>query len=232
MNAVGQPIGYPVSHFTPRPLPPKTDLLGRYTRLTPLTPAHADDLYAAFMEAPDGSAYTYLFYERPESLAQMHERITTLTAEGGTHHHAVIDVASGRAVGHAALMRIDPAQGVIEVGHITMSPRLQRTRMATEMLALLMRRVFEELGYRRFEWKCDALNTPSRRAAERFGFRFEGIFRQAVVYKGRNRDTAWYSILDHEWPRVRDAYSAWLDPNNFDEHGVQRSRLNAGRDGR
>jgi RimJ/RimL family protein N-acetyltransferase len=122
-------------------------------------------------------------------------------------------------------MRIDPTMGAIEIGHITMSPRLQRTRMATEMLALFMRRVFDELGYRRFEWKCDALNAPSRRAAERFGFTFEGIFRQAVVYKGRNRDTAWYSIVDHEWPALKAAYERWLNPQNFDAAGQQIERL-------
>ncbi len=200
---------------------------GQYCRLVPIGPEHADDLYAAFMQAPDGRAFTYLFEEPPDSLAAMQDRITRMVADTTTLHHAVIDRNTGRAVGHAALMRIDPTHGVIEVGHITMSPLMQRTRIATEMLALFMTRVFDELGYRRFEWKCDSLNGPSRRAAERFGFQFEGIFRQAVVYKQRNRDTAWYSILDQEWPRLRTAYAAWLDPSNFDANGLQRQRLRA-----
>lgn len=122
-------------------------------------------------------------------------------------------------------MRIDPGNGVIEVGHIHFSPLMQRTALATEAMHLVMRRVFDELGYRRHEWKCDALNAPSRRAAERFGFTYEGTFRQATLYKGRSRDTAWYSIIDAEWPSVRAAHEAWLDPANFDADGRQRRSL-------
>ena len=202
-NEYGQPTGYPVRTAPPWPRPERTTLSGRYTTLVPLEPAHAENLHEAFMQAPDGRAYTYLFDERANSVGELHERFVRMRADENTLHHAVIDRATDRPVGHAALMRIDTAMGVIEVGHITMSPLLQRTRMATEMLALFMGHVFDTLGYRRFEWKCDALNAPSRRAAERFGFRFEGIFRQAVVYKGRNRDTAWYSVVDHEWPALR-----------------------------
>ena len=226
LNPFGQPIGAPVE-FTPRAWPPRTPMVGRYTRVEPLTLAHAEDLYAAMRLSPDGRAYTYLFEERPESLEAMRERVTRMTADTSLVHHAVIDLRDESAIGHAALMRIEPTHGVIEVGHITLSPRLQRTRMATEMMALLMTRVFDELGYRRFEWKCDSLNAPSRAAATRFGFQFEGIFRQAVVYKGRNRDTAWYSTLDHEWPALRAAYAAWLDPANFDDAGLQRRPLQA-----
>ena len=122
-------------------------------------------------------------------------------------------------------MRIDPANGVIEVGHITYSPLLQRHPGATEVMYLMMRRVFDELGYRRYEWKCDSFNAPSRAAAERLGFRFEGIFRQAVVYKGRNRDTCWFSIIDGEWPVLKRGFERWLDPANFDAAGQQRRRL-------
>ena len=125
----------------------------------------------------------------------------------------------------AAYLRIDPANGVIEVGHINHSPRLQRTRAATEAMYLMMRRAFDELGYRRYEWKCDSLNAPSRAAAERLGFQYEGLFRQALVYKGRNRDTAWFSIVDREWPALRTAFDRWLDPANFDEAGRQKARL-------
>ncbi|MGH7122591.1 MAG: GNAT family N-acetyltransferase, partial [Acetobacteraceae bacterium] len=142
-------------------------------------------------------------------------------------YYAIIANESRRAVGVAALMRIDPANGVIEVGSIHYAPALQRTRAGTEAIYLLMRRVFDELGYRRFEWKCDCLNAASRRAARRYGFRFEGSFRQAVVYKGRNRDTAWFSIIDSEWPRLSAGYAAWLDPTNFDANGLQRKSLGA-----
>jgi len=226
-NAYGQPIGIALPDFTPRAWPSKTPMLGRYTRLEPLGLEHAEDLYSAMMMAPDGRAYTYLFEERPDSLEAMRERIGRMTSDASLLHHAVIDLATNRAIGHAALMRIDPTHGVMEVGHITMSPLLQRTRMATEMMALFMQRVFDELGYRRFEWKCDSLNAPSRRAAGRFGFQFEGIFRQAVVYKGRNRDTAWYSIVDQEWAALREVYATWLNPSNFDEAGCQLSPLKA-----
>ena len=208
-NAYGQPIGGALPDFAPRALPPRAPMQGRYTRLEPLEVEHAEDLYSAMMLAPDGRAYTYLFEERPDSLEAMQARIARMTSDTSLLHHAVIDRSTGRAIGHAALMRIDPTHGVVEVGHITMSPLLQRTRMATEMMALFLRRVFDELGYRRFEWKCD------------------GIFRQAVVYKGRNRDTAWYSILDQEWPTLRMAYATWLEPANFDEDGRQRTALQA-----
>ena len=139
--------------------------------------------------------------------------------------HTVIDGQSGRAVGVASLMRIDPPVGVIEVGGINYSPLLQQKPAATEAMFLLMRRVFDELGYRRYEWKCDNLNAPSRAAAARLGFRFEGIFRQATVYKGRNRDTAWFAIIDSEWPLLEETFLRWLDPTNFDDHGQQRCRL-------
>ena len=141
--------------------------------------------------------------------------------------HTILDNATGEAVGTASYMRIEPTVGVIEIGSITYSPRLQRRPAATEAMYLMMRRVFDELGYRRYEWKCNALNAPSRAAAERYGFRFEGIFRQADVVKGRNRDTAWFSITDREWPRIKAAFERWLDPGNFDDAGRQRVSLSA-----
>jgi len=139
--------------------------------------------------------------------------------------YTVIDAETNKVVGIAAFLRIDPKNGVIEVGHIHFSPLLQKRRAATEAIFLLMQRVFDELGYRRFEWKCDALNAPSRAAALRFGFQFEGIFRQAIVYKGRNRDTAWFAIIDADWPRLKQAYTHWLNPANFDERGQQLRSL-------
>jgi RimJ/RimL family protein N-acetyltransferase len=140
-------------------------------------------------------------------------------------HYAVIDRKTSKAAGTLALMRIDPKQGVIEVGSIMFSPLLQQTPTSTEAQFLLMTYVFDELGYRRYEWKCDSLNAPSRKTAERLGFKFEGIFRQAIVYKGRNRDTAWYSIIDEEWPQLKRAFQTWLSAQNFDEQGQQRKSL-------
>jgi RimJ/RimL family protein N-acetyltransferase len=142
-------------------------------------------------------------------------------------HFAVVDLASGRAVGTLALMRIDAANGVVEVGHVMFSPHLQRTPLSTEAQYLLMRHVFDELGYRRYEWKCDSLNAPSRRTAQRLGFTFEGVFRQAIVTKGRNRDTAWFAVIDGDWPALRAAFEAWLAPDNFDADGHQRQGLAA-----
>jgi RimJ/RimL family protein N-acetyltransferase len=139
--------------------------------------------------------------------------------------YAIVDRAAGAALGMASYLRMEPQHGVIEIGHIWFAPALQRTRQATEAIFLLARYAFDDLGYRRLEWKCDSLNLPSRRAAERFGFVFEGIFRQHMVVKGRNRDTAWYSITDEEWPSRRAAFEAWLAHDNFDAEGMQRRSL-------
>jgi RimJ/RimL family protein N-acetyltransferase len=182
------------------------------------------------MEAPDGRDWTYLFDERPEREKDFDVYLARLASSADPLHFTIIESRSIKAVGTAALMRIDPAHGSLEVGSITFSPRLKRTPAATESMYLLMRLAFDDLGYRRYEWKCDSLNAPSRAAALRYGFTFEGIFRNAVIYKDRSRDTAWYSITDHEWPGVRSAFEAWLDPSNFDEHGRQRQRLQDLRD--
>jgi RimJ/RimL family protein N-acetyltransferase len=179
------------------------------------------------MEAPDDRDWTYLFSERPSDSHTFHSHVVKLESSEDPLHFAIVAAESERAVGTAALMRMEPAHGVIEVGSILFSPRLKQTRAATESMYLLMRRVFDELGYRRYEWKCDSLNAPSRAAALRYGFTFEGMFRNAIVYKGRSRDTAWYSITDGEWPRIRAAFEAWLDPANFDAQGQQKRRLAA-----
>ncbi len=158
--------------------------------------------------------------------SQQHPQPETVSMPSALGHGVgALRQEGGVAVGIGAYLRIDPANGVIEVGHLQFSPRMQRTPIATEAIFLLMRHAFDDLGYRRFEWKCDDLNAPSRRAAERFGFRFEGIFRQAVVYKGRNRDTAFYAIIDRDWPAIRDGFERWLSPANFDGHGRQIARL-------
>ncbi|HPQ96299.1 MAG: GNAT family N-acetyltransferase [Thiothrix sp.] len=225
-NALGQPIGFPVPDWQPCPLPPKTALQGRYVHLEPLDATrHTQALYQAFSVDVSGHNWTYLPYGPFTGLAAFQHWLESFQDRSDPLFHTLIDPASGEAVGLASYLRITPEAGVIEVGHIHFSPRLQRTRLATEAMYLLMRRAFDELGYRRYEWKCDALNTPSRAAAERLGFRFEGIFRQAALYKGRNRDTAWYSILDQEWPALRAAFETWLDPANFDTDGKQHRAL-------
>jgi RimJ/RimL family protein N-acetyltransferase len=227
-NEYGQPIGDPVPGWTPRPRPPVTPMQGRYCRIEPLDPAlHGADLFDAYSQATDGRLWTYLSSEPFKDAAAFDVYLAKAAASTDPMHHAIVDVASGKAIGTAALMRIDPNNGVIEVGHVAYSPLLQRTAHATEAQYLFMKRVFDELGYRRFEWKCDSLNEPSRKAAIRYGFTFEGIFRQAIVYKGRSRDTAWFSMIDREWPALRAGYEAWLSPDNFDAQGRQRRTLAA-----
>jgi RimJ/RimL family protein N-acetyltransferase len=225
-NQHGQPLGPLTTGWSSRSRPTRTDLVGRYCRLEPVDPhRHGADLYAAYMEAPDNRDWTYLFDERPERQENFASYLAKLASSDDPLHFTIIESHSKKALGTAALARIDPVNGSIEVGWITFSPRLKRTAAATESMYLLMRLAFDTLGYRRYEWKCDSLNAPSRAAAERYGFTFEGIFRNAVIYKGRSRDTAWYSITDQEWPRVRAAAEAWLEPTNFDEHGRQKQRL-------
>ena len=226
MNPYQQAIGEPLPDWSPRALPARTPIRGRYCRLEPLDPQrHADDLYAAYRQAPDDRDWTYLPVGPFSSAADYRAHAERAAASTDFLHYAVIDLKTERAVGTLALMRMDPANGVIEVGFVVFSPLLQRTPISTEAQYLLMQYVFDGLGYRRFEWKCDNLNTPSLRAAERLGFRFEGIFLQATVYKGRNRDTAWFSIIDREWPALRAGFEQWLAPGNFDAQGRQRRSL-------
>ena len=212
LNPFGQPIGPDVPGWTERPRPPRTPIEGRTVRIEPIdVDRHAADLYAANV-ADDGRMWTYMPYGPFVSLDEYKAWMRTACLGDDPLFHTIVDKATGKAAGVASLLRIDAKNGVIETGHIAYAPQLQRTPAATEAMYLLMRRVFEELGYRRYEWKCDALNGPSRRAAARLGFTYEGIFRQAVMYKGRNRDTAWFAIIDKEWPAVKAAYEAWLDP--------------------
>ncbi|GAA4283656.1 GNAT family protein [Brevibacterium daeguense] len=226
-NEYEQPIGDPVPGWVPVPLPDAEVLAGRYCTLERLDPGrHAADLHAAYAAAPEGRDWTYMSvgpFPTPESYRGW---AAAAAQSRDPRHYAVVDNASGRALGTLALMRHDPANGVIEVGWVALSRALQRTPAATEAQFLLMRYVFE-LGYRRYEWKCDSLNAPSRRAAARLGFTYEGTFRQAVVTKGRNRDTAWYALIDRDWPAVRAAFEDWLDPANFDAAGRQLKSLRA-----
>lgn len=227
-NRHDQPIGPAVVGWTERPRPRRQVLSGRYCRLEPVdVERHAADLFAAYMDAPDDRDWTYLFADRPQTPHLFREYLANLAKTEDPLHFTIVDAHTSKPTGTAALMRIDPVHGVIEVGSIAYSPRMKLTRAGTEAMYLLMRLVFDELGYRRYEWKCDRLNGPSRAAALRYGFTFEGIFRNAIVYKGRNRDTAWFSIIDREWPRIRSALEAWLDPGNFDEAGRQRRTLAA-----
>ncbi|MET1026654.1 MAG: GNAT family protein [Dongiaceae bacterium] len=228
VNDLGQPIGFPVPGWTPRPRPPRALMAGRFCRIEPLDPArHAEDLHMANLADRENRIWTYLPYGPFARLGDYQAWMSQSCGGEDPLFHAVIDPATSKAVGVASYLRIEPGSGVIEVGHINYAPALQRTAAATEAMYLMMRRVFDELGYRRYEWKCDALNAPSCQAAQRLGFRFEGIFRQATIYKGRNRDTAWYAITDREWPARKVAFEAWLAPANFTAEGGQRQPLAA-----
>jgi RimJ/RimL family protein N-acetyltransferase len=201
-------------------------MVGRFCRVEPLQPArHAADLFAANSLDAEGRNWTYLFQEPFTDFESYRNWLEQVAKADDPLFHTIVDLKSGKAVGVATFMRIDRAHGVIEVGNINYSPLLQKTPAATEAMFLMMARVFDELGYRRYEWKCDSLNAPSRAAALRLGFKYEGLFRQAVVYKGRNRDTAWFSIIDAEWPALKRAYQQWLAPENFDAEGRQRRGL-------
>lgn len=214
-----------LTHWTARPRPPRAALNGRYCRLEPLDgKRHGDDLFAASMAEGAEARFRYLF-DTPQDRAGFDAWMARAAAGDDPLFYAAIDAATGRCEGRQSLMRITPEHGVIEVGHILWGPRMSRSRMATEALFLLARHVFEDLRYRRFEWKCDANNAPSRRAAQRFGFAFEGIFRHHMVIKGKNRDTAWFAMVDEDWPALRAGYERWLAPANFDAPGKQKARL-------
>jgi RimJ/RimL family protein N-acetyltransferase len=212
--------------WTARPMPARTAFAGRYVRLEPLDPvAHGEGLFAASSVADAGERFRYLGDYPPERREDFQPWLEKAAASADPLFFAVIDAATGRIGGRQALMRIDAANGVAEIGNIYWGPQVARTRLATEAFFLFARHVFDDLGYRRFEWKCNDRNEPSKRAALRFGFRFEGIFRQHMVVKGENRDTAWYAILDGEWPQIRAAIELWLSPENFDSDGGQVRRL-------
>lgn len=218
-------LGVPVPDWTPPPAPPRASAEGRYARVEPLDPdRHAADLFEA--NRASDAIWDYLPYGPFETLSDYRAWIESACMGDDPLFHAVIDLADGRAKGVASYLRIAPAAGSIEVGHINYSPALQRTRAGTEAMYLLMKRAFG-LGYRRYEWKCNALNAASRRLAMRLGLSYEGVFRQMMVVKGRNRDTAWYAAIDREWPQLEAAFEAWLDPANFDADGTQRRSLSA-----
>ena len=226
-NDHGQRLGRPVD-WTPAGAPAKDILLeGVGVRLEPIGPQHVDTLYAALCGPDDEPIWTYLFWERPRDRTEMAAIVDDGVQDPARVMLAIVPVETGRVAGFCSLMRIDRAMGSIEIGQIAFGRQLQRSRAATEAMALLMRHAFDDLGFRRYEWKCDSLNAPSRRAAIRLGFIWEGRFRNAVVYKGRNRDTDWFSVTDLEWPRVSKALDDWLDDRNFDDMGRQQTRLAA-----
>jgi RimJ/RimL family protein N-acetyltransferase len=210
---------------SPAPRPQRTTLEGRYVRLVPLDPAaHAEDLWNLVSPPEHDGLWEYLFDGPYRERAAFNASLAKKAATEDPLFFAILEQPSGRAVGYASLMRIEPAHRVIEVGGILYTPALQRTTGATEAMYLLARHVFDDLGYRRYEWKCNSRNEPSRRAALRLGFTFEGIFRQHMIVKGANRDTAWFSMLDGEWPSRKAAFERWLDPANFAD-GAQKTSL-------
>lgn len=215
-----------LTHWTPRPRPDAAVLEGRWCRLERLDPArHGDSLYAA-SQAPGAEArFRYLFEQPPSDRAAFDAWAKSAAAGADPLFYAVVDPATGRAEGRQALMRITPEHGVIEIGSILWGPHIARTRIATEALYLFASYAFDGLGYRRFEWKCNALNEPSRRAALRFGFSFEGVFRRHMVVKGENRDTAWFAMTEAEWPAIKAGMERWLAAENFDAEGRQRRSL-------
>lgn len=224
-NELNQPVGEPLPNWEPRPHPQRITLQGRLCRLEPLTLDHAEDLFNAYQLFPDDGHWTWML-RGPDKTVEEHKAwIQSVLTVNDPINYAVIDNKTNQPVGSIALMRIDAANGVMEVGHVHYSPLLAKTIIATEAQWLLMNYAFETLGYRRYEWKCNTCNEPSRRAALRLGFQYEGRFRQAIVAKGHNRDTDWFSIIDKEWPDVNKALQKWLSADNFDQDGKQKQSL-------
>jgi RimJ/RimL family protein N-acetyltransferase len=226
MNLLGQPVGHLVKNWMPRP-PPTSSLLGRFCRLERLNAdAHAQSLYEANSADSDGRMWTYMPYGPFASVDEYREWVMGVNRDDDPLFVAVVELRSSLPIGVGSFMRIDRSIGLIEIGHIAFSPRLQRTTAATEAIYLMLRNVFE-LGYRRCEWRCDVLNAPSRQAALRFGFTYEGTLRHANIVKGRNRDTAWFSIIDADWAQIESAFARWLADENFDGQGRQRLSLSS-----
>ena len=225
-NRYGQPVGEPLTGWEPARSPHAEVLQGRYCRLERLDPdRHAGHLYSAYAAAPDAADWTYMSVGPFDSPEAYRAWAVAAAAVSDPRHYAVVDPVSRCALGTLSLMRPDPGNGSIEVGWVMFSRSLQRTPASTEAQYLLIRHVFDDLGYRRYEWKCDGLNQASRRAALRLGFRYEGTFRDHMIYKGRNRDTAWFSLTRTDWSRARGAFEEWLEPSNFDAEGRQHIPL-------
>ncbi|GAB7004618.1 GNAT family protein [Nocardioides sp. AN3] len=229
-NEFGQPVGDVVPAWEPRARPEPVTLTGRYVRVVPLSSAHYAELFKTLCRPEDGDLWTYRPVDRPTTLAELWMHLAAVLEAPGDVTFALVPTEgeyAGLPAGLASYLRVEPRTGQVEVGGVLFAKALQRTRAATEAIHLLMRHAFEELGYRRFEWKCDSLNEPSRRAATRLGFVYEGRFRHHMITKGRNRDTDWFSVTDADWPVVRAAHERWLDPANFDADGRQVTALSA-----
>jgi RimJ/RimL family protein N-acetyltransferase len=225
-NDLGQPIGFPVPDWQACEHPRGATMQGKLCRLEPVDlDKHASDLFAAFAQDQDQRNWTYLPYGPFATEEALRSWMFSTCLSDDPCFFSVIDLATGKALGVASYLRIEPGAGVIEVGHIHFSPLMQGKPISTEAMYLMMRQVFDVWAYRRYEWKCDALNQPSCASARRLGFMFEGVFRQATMYKQRNRDTAWFSILDTEWPTARAVFESWLDAENFDAGGRQKTSL-------
>ena len=224
-NSLGQPVGEPVPGWQGAKRPVPVLRVGRFCRLEPLdTSAHAKDLYTAFCLDSEGLNWTYLPYGPFKSFDDFAAWLRHCSQDPEVLFFAIISYESDKPVGVASYLRIAPQIGSIEVGHLSFSPLMQRTPISTEAMWMMMNDAFT-LGFRRYEWKCNALNRRSRLAAQRLGLSFEGVFRQAAVVKGHNRDTAWYAAIDTEWPVLNEAITRWFSPENFDEHGRQRISL-------
>lgn len=225
VNSLGQPIGPALPNFKVPPWPSGEALTGRFAHLVSLDiSAHAAALYSELSREVEGRTWTYLPYGPFVSFDGFREWMRASCLGKDPLFYTILEAATGTPIGMASYLRINPPDAVIEVGHLLFSRRLQRTAIATEAMFLMMKNAFDN-GYRRYEWKCDSLNANSRAAAERFGFQFEGIFRQDRVYKGRSRDTAWFSVIDSEWPALHAAFTCWLAPENFDAAGRQKRSL-------
>ena len=226
VNEYGQMIGESMEGYTPGELPSIDFLEGRYARIEALSvEKHAENLLAVYGPDTPREMWTYLFQEPVADMEELVTLLNKMLARKDRFYYAIIDKATGKALGTFSLMRIDKNNRVIEVGAVTFSPKLRGTRIGTEAQYLLACYVFEELNYRRYEWKCDSLNRPSANAAMRLGFTYEGRFRNHAIYKGRSRDTDWFSIIDSEWPALKKRFENWLAPENFDEKGQQRRSL-------
>jgi RimJ/RimL family protein N-acetyltransferase len=224
-NELGMTVGFKVENWVAAQLPTHNILTGEHCRCEPLKlKDHSEDLCQAYQQDKENRIWVYLPYGPFETLESYRQWMKSACFNGDPFFYAIVDNRSDKAIGVASYLRITPDQGSIEVGHINYSPELQGTASATEAMYLMMKNAFD-LGYRRYEWKCNALNEKSRNAAVRLGFTFEGIFRQMMVVKGQNRDSAWYAVLDREWPEIDRAFRLWLSPGNFDSDGLQKLAL-------
>lgn len=226
LNHFGQPVGDEVSGWQTRPLPERHILEGIYCNLEPLSVSkHSESLFNAWHSIDDDRDWTYFSIDRPATQQACDAYIAKISSLQDPLYFAVIDKTTLRAIGGVSLMRIDPVNGVAEIGWVNWSPLMKRSRFGTEAISLLLAYLFDKLGYRRCEWKCNSLNDASNLAAKRLGFQFEGTFRQAMLTKGNNRNTCWYSIIDSEWAPVKSAFQQWLSTENFTSEGVQKCRL-------